>query len=191
MEMAEMMECLLARMNANMKTMLAKMDANQAKADASHKEILAKIEANGKVHLKAMKGMMDAFGQTMACQGKTKARLGGEEPTSVDMEPEAAQRQVLREDAAVIPVRGPKKRHRDRNPEARRRGKTKERTQGKDGAGRNWPSPAEGRPAVRKWYGARKSSLDKIEQGSTWYEEPWKRRTFRKKRQQKQERKKG
>jgi hypothetical protein len=61
------------------------------------------------------------------------ARLEVEELTSVDMRPEAAQRQVPREDAAVMPVGEPMKRRRDRNLAAKCRQKKQEGTQGKDG----------------------------------------------------------
>jgi hypothetical protein len=53
--------------------------------------------------------------------------LEGEEPISVDMEPEAAQ-QVPKEDSAIMPVREPKKRCRDRNLSAGRHQKPKEAT---------------------------------------------------------------
>jgi hypothetical protein len=65
------------------------------------------------------------------------ALLEGEEPTSVYMGPEVAHQEVPREDAAVMPVGGPRKRRRDRNPDARRQGKPKEETQGKDGCRKN------------------------------------------------------
>jgi hypothetical protein len=54
--------------------------------------------------------------KTMACQ-EMEERLVEEQPTSLDMKPEAAeQREVLVEDAEVMPVGEPKKkRHRDRN----------------------------------------------------------------------------
>jgi hypothetical protein len=52
--------------------------------------------------------------ETMACQEKTEARLEGEEPTSVDMEPDVAHQEVPREDAAIMPVGVRRKRRRDR-----------------------------------------------------------------------------
>jgi hypothetical protein len=145
-----MMERLLARMDANMETMLAKMDSNKAKVDAdtkadrenlkemreemnaSHKEMLAKMEANGKARREAMKRMMERM-----MNANQAARLEREEPTSVEMKPEVAHQEVLKEDAAVMTVGEPKKRRRDQNPDARRRGKPKERTQGKDGCRKN------------------------------------------------------
>jgi hypothetical protein len=66
----------------------------------------------------------------MVCQGKMEAHLEWEEPTSVDMKPEAAQLEVPKEGAAVMLVRGPRKRHMDRNPAAGCNGQPKERTQG-------------------------------------------------------------
>jgi hypothetical protein len=97
---------MLARMDANMKSMLEKIDASQVKADtntaeikemreemnSSHKEILAKMEANGKAHLEAMKRMMEKMMDVNQA-----AHLEGEELTSVDIEPEVAHQEVRRD----------------------------------------------------------------------------------------------
>jgi hypothetical protein len=113
------------------------------------------MEANEKAHREAMKEMLDAYREQtkemkpatqsmrseiadtreemMAYQRETEACLEGEEPTSVDMEPDAAYQEVPREDAEMMPVGGPRKWRKDRNSDARRQGKPKERTQGKDG----------------------------------------------------------
>jgi hypothetical protein len=69
----------------------------------------------------------------------------------------------------VMPVGGPKKRRRDRNLAAGRRQKPKKTTWKSVDPGRDWPSPAEGRPAMRKWHGARKSSSGETTPGTTWY----------------------
>jgi hypothetical protein len=71
--------------------------------------------------------MKDGRKETMACQEKTEVRLECGEPTSVDMEPEAAHRE---EEAAVMPVGGLRKRSRDQNLAEGRRGQPKERTRG-------------------------------------------------------------
>jgi hypothetical protein len=113
MDMAEMMERLLA-----------KMDASQVKADETRKEMLAVIKANEETTAKMeanMGSLRDALKsdikklkfnreETMACQEKTEARLKEDEPASEDMTPEVARDQdVPREDAAVMPVRGLRK----------------------------------------------------------------------------------
>jgi hypothetical protein len=59
-----------------------------------------------------MADIKDNREEMMACQEKTEARLQ-EEPASEDMTLEVAHEQeVLREDAAVMPVRGLRKQHR-------------------------------------------------------------------------------
>jgi hypothetical protein len=80
------------------------------------------------------------------------ALLGKDDPASVDMTPEVAhEREIPREDAVVMPVGAPKKRHRDRrhlvavrrqkeqdrNLDARRCRKEQDRTQRKNGCRRN------------------------------------------------------
>jgi hypothetical protein len=132
-----------------------------------------KILADDKAWREEMEASRNALRkETMACQRKTDARLEGE----------VAYEEVAKEDAAMMPVGEPKKRRRDRNPDARRRGKPKERTQGKNGCrknlvaalrrttrraivawrGRNFcgplkqlVAPVKGRPAVQEWHGAR------------------------------------
>jgi hypothetical protein len=59
--------------------------------------------------------------ETMACQ-EMEAHQEEKKPTSVDIKPEAAEREVPTEDAEVMPVGEPKKkRRRDRKPAAERR----------------------------------------------------------------------
>jgi hypothetical protein len=74
----------------------------------------------------------------MAWQEKTEARLEGEEPTSADMEPEVA-KEVPKEDTAVMQVREPRNRRRDRRNLAaeRRQKKQQEQTQNKNWCRRN------------------------------------------------------
>jgi hypothetical protein len=64
----------------------------------------------------------------MACQGKTEARLDCKELTREEMESESEQREVPKERAAVMPVGGLRKWHRDRNLAAGRHQKPKETT---------------------------------------------------------------
>jgi hypothetical protein len=78
--------------------------------------------------------MKDIRKETMACLGKTEARLGEEEPASEDMELEAAH-EVPVEDAARMPVGEPRNRCRIRRHLAAQRlqKKQQERTQSKNG----------------------------------------------------------
>jgi hypothetical protein len=95
MEMEEMIEDLLA-----------KMDANQEKAEANHKELLARLEDDRQVKRRFLKEMMQIMDtshkeimaeikpgrdmETMACQ-EVEARQEEEEPTSMDRKPEVAE----------------------------------------------------------------------------------------------------
>jgi peroxiredoxin family protein len=119
MEIEKVFECLLA-----------KMDANQEKAEIGHKEFLARLEddrqADGRELKEMMMKMMDTSHkemvtetkperdmETMACQETTEAHLEEEEMTSLDRKPEVAeQREVPVEDATVMPVGEPKKKRR-------------------------------------------------------------------------------
>jgi hypothetical protein len=111
--------------------------------------------------------LKDTREETMAYQEKTEARLEGEEPTSVDMEPE-----VPREDDEMMPVGEPRKRRRDRNLAAGRRKKPKETTRESVDPGSDLPSPAERRPTVRKWHGRRKTLLGETAPGPWLSEKP-------------------
>jgi hypothetical protein len=151
-EMAQMLEQMLARMDANrkadkaeikanhakadadMKTMLAKMDANQAKEDANIKTTQDKMEANMgsmQAELKsAIKDLKINGEETMACQETMEARLEGkEEPASEEMKPEVAYQEVSREHATVMPVAGLRKQRRGRKQAAGRRKEPKELNQ--------------------------------------------------------------
>jgi hypothetical protein len=66
----------------------------------------------------------------MACQEKTEAHLAWKKPTVVDTKHEAAQ-EVPKENGAVMPVRGSRKRRRNRNLAAGRRQKSKNTTRDK------------------------------------------------------------
>jgi hypothetical protein len=157
MGMAEMMQRLLAKMNANQaetdkEEMLAKMDASHKEAETDRKAYCEALNEITRIHrmdtnMESMQErmyanhekMMARMGaliadmkysreETMVCQEKMEAHLKGkEEPTSMDMEPEVAQ-EVPVEDAAVMPVGEPRNRRRDRrNLAAGRRQKKDDR----------------------------------------------------------------
>jgi hypothetical protein len=168
MEMQQIIE-MLARMDANRKIdkeeMTENMDANQAKAGKTLKETLAKMEVDRKadkkqmlVEMKANQTRMDAnMGsmkaelkstikdmkingeEAMACQETVEERLEEEKPASMELKPEVADEEVPLEDAIVMPVREPRKRHRDRRHLAAqcRQKKEQKRTQRKDGYRKN------------------------------------------------------
>jgi hypothetical protein len=143
-EMKQIMEML--------KTILASMDAHQARINAETEAFRAETEAI-QARTKARQEKLDANKktanidiieemdakhkkvtdrndnreETVACQEKTEARLEGkEEATSVDMEPEVAHEEVPVEDAVVMPVGEPRKRRRDRRNLAAGRHQQKE-----------------------------------------------------------------
>jgi hypothetical protein len=71
MEMEQMMECLLARMDemntnakANQEDLLARMDSNQAKA-TKQEEMLAKLNAKMDANLVVIKSTINAFKEKM------------------------------------------------------------------------------------------------------------------------------
>jgi hypothetical protein len=133
MDIQEMMRCLLAKMdenqakaNANTKTMLAnnqerllaKMDASQKEAEAYREDIkeIKSGQAEMRAIIKAWSSNLKINREeTLACQEKTEARLEEDKPASVDMTPEVAHEQeVPLEDVVVMPVGEPRKRLRDR-----------------------------------------------------------------------------
>jgi hypothetical protein len=74
------------------------MKAMQEKAEAerkAHPQAVKEIRADQEQMMAWMDAWLadtkDTRKETTACQGKMEAHLEGEEPTSVDMEPEAAQ----------------------------------------------------------------------------------------------------
>jgi hypothetical protein len=93
-----------------MQQMMARMDANQAKADKNLREIRKEIQS-GQAE---MRSRVNAWREEMmGCEGKMEAHLECEEPTSVDMEPEAAHWEIHKEGAAGMPVGGLRKRRWD------------------------------------------------------------------------------
>jgi uncharacterized membrane-anchored protein YhcB (DUF1043 family) len=132
---------MLARIDANQQKMKKEMQAQMK--DTMESQIgflISRMEVDRKTKREEMKAAMqsiqseleDTRKETMACQGKTEARLECEKPISVDMEPEVEHQEVPKQGATVMPVGGPRERCRDRNQDAERRGKLKEWTQGND-----------------------------------------------------------
>jgi hypothetical protein len=116
-----------------MKSVLAKMDENQAKSDAARKadkeEMLAAINANEETTtrmeanmgslrdevISTIKNFKFNGEETTACQETVEARLETEEPASVEATPEVAEEaEVPVQDAEVVPVGEPGKKRRDR-----------------------------------------------------------------------------
>jgi hypothetical protein len=159
-EFAQMMEQILARLDANTKTMreemktdkeemLAKMDANQettVRMDAKIGSMKAKL-------ISTIKNFKFDGEETTACQETIEARLERkEEPASEEMKPEVAHQEVPREDAEEMPVGESRKRRRDgRNLAAgRRQKKEQKRTQWKDGCRNNLVAARRASVAWRK-----------------------------------------
>jgi hypothetical protein len=117
MDMAQMMERLLAKLDTDKKKMLAEIKADR-KTDTER--MIARMDAkmgSMQTELKsAIKDLKFNREETMACQEIMEARLEVEDrPASVDTTPEAAHEQeVPREDAEVMPVGEPRKRRQDR-----------------------------------------------------------------------------
>jgi hypothetical protein len=129
--MEQMMECLLARMDANIKTRQENTMKEMRAGQDLNVSLLSRIEANQREtkEIHAIRSELEnTRKETMACQGKTEASLEWERRTSVDMEPDVAYQEVPKEGAEVMPVGGPKKRRRDRNLAAGRRQKPKKTT---------------------------------------------------------------
>jgi hypothetical protein len=138
MEMQQMIERLLAsqeQMMAKIKTdqeeMMTRMNTNQERMSASLREEIQ----SGQVEMRSIvdariADMKDGRKETMACQEMVEAHLECEEPTSVDMEPEAEHWEIPKEDAIVKPIEGQRKRRRDQNLAMEHHKKPKERTQG-------------------------------------------------------------
>jgi hypothetical protein len=166
MEMQQMMECLLAKMNAN-----------QAKSDTTIREMLTKIDANQE-NMDAWiaeKGGMAK--KTTACREATEVCLKSKEQISLEVEPE----EVLKEEAAVENVRALKKRNGDRHLAVRRRGQPKERTQGSGGSQKKLAAACRGMtrsaiPARRKGQGRQVQGEENVARGAP------KRSTFGKRR---------
>jgi hypothetical protein len=93
MKMQQMMEYLLAKIDATLKEMLTKINANQEKIDACIAEM----------------GVWQK--ETMACQEAMDACLESKEPTSLEVESKAEHEEVPMEGAAVKTFTALKKRN--------------------------------------------------------------------------------
>jgi hypothetical protein len=106
-----------------------------------------------------------------AYQEATEASLDRKEPTSVETKSVAVHEEVPKEDAAVKPVGGLRKRHRSRNLPAERRQKPKERTEGNCGSRRKLAATRRKitrRTGVarRKGHGRQGNGQDKVARGT-------------------------
>jgi hypothetical protein len=129
-EMVQMLERLLARMEA-------KMDSNQKKAEADRDELKAKLDSN-RSRMAKFEEKMDDYRKRrmahhtciMACLVQTEANTEKTVPDSEMMQSVKEHQEVPREEVAVTPVKGLKKRRRVQKLAAERLQELKERTQG-------------------------------------------------------------
>jgi hypothetical protein len=146
MDTQQMLELLLKKIRTNQENMEADWKADKEEIEADHKELLARLEENIQADQRFLKEMMQMMDishkeimaeikpgrdlKMMSCQEMEEC-AEEEQPTSLDMKPEAAQQEeVPEEDAKVMPVGEPRtKRRRDRKMAAQhRRQKPKEFT---------------------------------------------------------------
>jgi hypothetical protein len=148
MEMQQMLELL--------KPLHQKLDAMQEEMTASHKEIMAKLDAHHE--------------KIMACLGKTETT--DLEANPEEMKSEEVHREVSKEDAVMKSSEAPKKRHRGRHLAAGNHYQPEGRTRGNCGswkklavAGRRMARRT--RVAWRKVYVVRKNKTrDKVARGT-------------------------
>jgi hypothetical protein len=130
MEAQQMMEVLLARMNASMKEHMqeiaARMDANQAEMKADRKAHQAKMNTKHK----EMMAILDAHHERM------RSVLERRRPIQRIMQSTEGHQEIPKGEAAVMSVGEQRKRRRVRNLAAERHQKVKERTRGKSGSRR-------------------------------------------------------
>jgi hypothetical protein len=120
MEMAEMMELLLARLDENTKTgqeILARMEAMHEDMKAEIEQRKAEKEADQEQRKRMTEERMVKFGGHL--EG-TKSDPEQTEPNPGMMQSVGEHQEVPREEAAVMPVGEPKKRRRNRNLAAER-----------------------------------------------------------------------
>jgi hypothetical protein len=165
-QMMELLPDMKARLNENAKTSLSmneKMDAN-TKTKQHLLAMMTRMEEDSKAWREKMKSEREAQREerkaereadreqskadveqilakmeerTTATQAKTNAKLKElMEPSPEMMQSIGVHREVPREEAAVIPVRGRKWRHRGRKQAAGRHGEPKELTRGDHGSGK-------------------------------------------------------
>jgi hypothetical protein len=118
-------------MQQMMETMLARMDAN---TKSSQEDLLEKMDAMMDANRNAFREEMAIFGadgkETMSCQVKKEACLDSKGLNPEDMESEAEHREIPTEGSAVKSSGTMKKRHKGRHLAAGRRGEPKELTRG-------------------------------------------------------------
>jgi hypothetical protein len=86
--MMEMMKAMLAEIKADRK---AHHEEMMAMMDVVHKKMLVGIDTSYKMMTAWLTDTNDNGKETMACLGKTEARLEEDKPASVDTTPEVAQ----------------------------------------------------------------------------------------------------
>jgi hypothetical protein len=161
MDMEKLFERLVAKIDANQAKAEADRKADkeegkaaQVKADADRVQMQEKMEAHRRELKEIMEKIMNAnHNEKLACRETTEERLEEKKPTSPDRKPEAAQKaEVPAANATVMPVGEPKKkRRRDGKLAAkRRRQKPKNLTWKNFKSRRNSPSLAEGRTTVQQ-----------------------------------------
>jgi hypothetical protein len=138
----KMLQQLLAnqeKVKANRKANLEQMLANKGKVEANRKDDREQMETYRKANLENLKRMMkemlrtnqDGLKEMTACNEVTET-----EPKPGMIQSKEEHQEIPKGEAAVIPVGGPRKRHRVQNLAAERCQKRKERTQGNSGSRR-------------------------------------------------------
>jgi hypothetical protein len=141
MESQQMMELLLAKIRAGQEQAAANTKAMRENMKADLENLQVTMKTNQDVLIKTvkveMRAMLDACHKgMMACLGKTKADTEKPEPDPGMMQSAEEHQEFTKEDTAVKPVKGRKRRHRGRKPAAGRRGEPKEPTRGDCGSGK-------------------------------------------------------
>jgi glycerol kinase len=139
-----------------MKEMNTKMDANQAKAGSKQEEMLARMGEEIKSGNAEMRStldewlidLMDGRKETTTCNEATETKLN---PGLMQYIEEYED--ILKREAAVMPVEEPRKRCRVCNLAAERNQKRKKRPGEIVNPGGSWLPPAGRCPAMQKWHG--------------------------------------
>jgi hypothetical protein len=118
-------------MEAQVGSLVSRMDAYHAKREANHEMLMAKLDA----HHERMRASVNAWRrETTACQEATETNQENMEANPEEIKPVAEHEEVSKEEAAVETGRALKKRPRIRHLAAGRRGNPKERTKGNGGS---------------------------------------------------------
>jgi hypothetical protein len=135
MDSQRIMEILLARMDANTKTMQEQAEANTR---ALRKTMMTNQDVLIKTVKEEMRAMVDAcHKEMMAYLGKTEADTEKPDPIPGMMQSTENHQEIPKGEAAVIPVKGWKKQRRARKPAAGRRGEPNELTRSDCGSGKH------------------------------------------------------